>query len=186
MTSDADARIAALEEQVHALAQAVARLQPRKTGYVPPSCVVGQGVHVAADVLLFSGDTHPIHLADYVAVHRGSSLLGPISIGNNTYIGPRSYIRPDTTIGSRVNLGPGVMMLSDGHALGGAVRRAGTNETRPITVGDGAWIGAGAIVMGGVNVGAGAVVAAGAVVTRDVPANTMVAGIPARAQRELE
>ena len=53
------------------------------------------------------------------------------------------------------------------------------------TLGDGCLIGIGAVVLNGVSVGAGALVAAGSVVTKDVPARTMVVGIPAQAKREL-
>ena len=53
-------------------------------------------------------------------------------------------------------------------------------ESRPVRIGDGAWIGIGAIVLKGVQIGAGARVQAGAVVVRDVPARTTVEGNPAR------
>jgi acetyltransferase-like isoleucine patch superfamily enzyme len=53
-------------------------------------------------------------------------------------------------------------------------------ESRPVHIGDGAWIGIGAIILKGVHIGAGAQVAAGAVVPKDVPAGTTVAGNPAR------
>lgn len=55
----------------------------------------------------------------------------------------------------------------------------------PVRVGDGAWLCVGAILLPGVTVGANAVVGAGAVVTRDVPADTLVAGSPARVMKEL-
>ena len=54
-----------------------------------------------------------------------------------------------------------------------------------IVVGDGVWIGARATILPGVQIGDGAVVAAGAVVTRDVAANSLVAGVPAKTIREL-
>jgi acetyltransferase-like isoleucine patch superfamily enzyme len=57
--------------------------------------------------------------------------------------------------------------------------------TGPVTIKDGAWINFGAIVLKGVTIGEGAVVAAGAVVTKDVPANTVVAGNPARVVKAL-
>lgn len=59
-------------------------------------------------------------------------------------------------------------------------------SAKPVIIEDGAWICIGAIVLPGVTVGKNAVVAAGAVVSRDVPANTMVAGIPARHVKDLD
>jgi maltose O-acetyltransferase len=55
----------------------------------------------------------------------------------------------------------------------------------PIAVGEGAWIGAGAIVLGGVRIGHGCVVGAGAVVTRDCAPNGLYVGVPASRQRDL-
>ncbi|MBQ1632806.1 MAG: sugar O-acetyltransferase [Clostridia bacterium] len=57
---------------------------------------------------------------------------------------------------------------------------------KPITVKQNAWISSGAIVSGGVTIGENAIVAAGAVVTRDVPPNTIVGGVPARVIREID
>jgi acetyltransferase-like isoleucine patch superfamily enzyme len=58
-------------------------------------------------------------------------------------------------------------------------------DEKPVTIGDDAWIGAGALVLKGVSIGTCAVVGAGAVVTRDVPAATIVAGNPAAVIRAL-
>lgn len=90
------------------------------------------------------------------------------------------------TIGDRVAFGQQVMLLTNAHEIAGPGRRAGNLFPRPITIHDGAWVSTRATVLPGVTIGSGAVVAAGAVVTRDVPANTMVGGIPARPMRNLE
>lgn len=89
------------------------------------------------------------------------------------------------TIGDRVDLGHEVLFITSSHDVEGRERRGGSPLIAPITVGDGVWIGARAILLPGVHVGEGAIVAAGAVVVRDVPANTMVAGVPAKPVREL-
>jgi acetyltransferase-like isoleucine patch superfamily enzyme len=87
-------------------------------------------------------------------------------------------------IGDDVMIGPNVQLISSGHPLDPATRRRSIT-TAPIVIGRGAWIAAGATVLQGVTVGEDAVVAAGAVVTKDVPACTLVAGVPARVIRAL-
>jgi acetyltransferase-like isoleucine patch superfamily enzyme len=87
-------------------------------------------------------------------------------------------------IGDDVMLGPNVSLLSSGHPLEPRQRRRGITAA-PITIGRNVWIGAGAIVLQGVTVGEDAVIAAGAVVADDVPAATVVAGVPARVIRHL-
>ena len=85
-------------------------------------------------------------------------------------------------------LAPRVQVLAVDHLFGDPSRpviRQGI-ATRGIVVEDGAWIGAGAILLDGVTVGKRAVVGAGAVVTRDVPARTLVVGVPARVVRRLD
>src|SRR4051795_1381400 len=87
-------------------------------------------------------------------------------------------------IGDDVMIGPNVHLISSGHPLDPETRRSQIT-TAPIRIGRGVWIAAGAMVLQGVVVGEDAVVAAGAVVTRDVPARTLVAGVPARVVRAL-
>jgi maltose O-acetyltransferase len=65
------------------------------------------------------------------------------------------------------------------------MRRARWESARPISIGDNAWLGGGAIVLPGVTVGADSVIGAGAIVTRDVPAGVVAVGNPARVVRSL-
>lgn len=104
-------------------------------------------------------------------------------IGDRVWIGTGSYLDL-VELGDDVLIGPGATVLALGgnhHRLDGdhvAVRRNGNNPLRPTGIGEGAWIGARAIVMQ--HVGRGAVVAAGAVVVAPVADFAIVAGNPAR------
>lgn len=90
------------------------------------------------------------------------------------------------TIGDRVSIGHEVMLLTTSHVIGDSSRRTGPQTTQPISIGDGVWVGSRAIVLPGVTIHNGAIVATGAVVTKDVPANTLVGGVPAVVMKHLE
>jgi maltose O-acetyltransferase len=113
--------------------------------------------------------------------------------GYNVSIGRRSFVNyggvfldvNPITIGDEVMVATNVQLLTATHPLDAARRRAWWEHARPITIGHGAWLGSGAIVLPGVSVGEEAVVGAGAVVTRDVEPRTVVAGNPARVIRRL-
>jgi acetyltransferase-like isoleucine patch superfamily enzyme len=82
------------------------------------------------------------------------------------------------TIEDDVMIGPKVNLITENHPLEPGDRK--TVLLKPIVVKRNAWIGAGATILPGVTIGENAVVAAGAVVSRDVPPNSIVAGIPAK------
>ena len=88
-------------------------------------------------------------------------------------------------IGDRVMIGPNVNIITTGHPLQPSQRRAYV-EAKPIVIERNVWIATGATIVGGVTVGENSVVAAGAVVTKDVPPNSFVAGVPAKVVRSLE
>jgi maltose O-acetyltransferase len=90
------------------------------------------------------------------------------------------------TIGSNVSFGHEVVIITTSHEIGRHTRRAATLCSKPVSIGDGAWLGSRCTILPGVVIGAGAVVAAGAVVHKDVPPNAMVAGVPAREVRSLQ
>jgi len=106
-------------------------------------------------------------------------------IGARTIVNVGAYLSGEggLDIGEDVLIGAHAKILSAGHAIdeGADVIIARNRITRAkIVVEDGAWIGAGAIVLEGVTIGRGAVVAAGSVVRQDVPAGMVAAGVPAR------
>ena len=88
------------------------------------------------------------------------------------------------TIEDDVMIGPYVKITSENHPVEIASRK--TLIPAAVTIRRNAWIGAGATILPGITVGENAVVAAGSVVTRDVPANTVVGGIPARFIKNIE
>lgn len=88
-------------------------------------------------------------------------------------------------IGDNVMIAPKVSLITGGHPLPLTERREYVTSA-PITIEDDVWIGAAAVVTQGVVIGEGSVVAAGAVVTRDVPAHTLVAGVPAREIKSID
>ncbi|MEO6598983.1 MAG: acyltransferase [Polyangiaceae bacterium] len=83
------------------------------------------------------------------------------------------------TIGDRVTIGPGVMLLTSTHELDIREHRAGHPQLIPISIGSGAWIGPRAVILPGVKIGEGAIVDPGSVVNKDVPPHTRVGGMPA-------
>ncbi|HXT08618.1 MAG TPA: sugar O-acetyltransferase [Roseiarcus sp.] len=109
-----------------------------------------------------------------------------IRVGRNVFINQNCtfYDLGGLDIGDDVMIGPNVSLITAGHPLDPAQRRAVTTG-RPIVISRNAWIATGAIVVGGVTIGENSVVAAGSVVTKDVPANCLVAGNPARIIRAI-
>ncbi len=94
-------------------------------------------------------------------------------------------LNAEIIIGDRVAVGHHVVLITTAHDLSDADKRCGSGNNAPISIGDGAWIGAGASILPGVTIGSGSVVAAGAVVSRDVEAHMLVGGVPAKPIRKL-
>jgi maltose O-acetyltransferase len=113
--------------------------------------------------------------------------------GYNIRLGQRCFINYNCVfldcaaieIGDDLQMGPAVQLYTANHPLDRAQRDAGWEYAKPIRIGSGVWFGGGAIVLPGVTIGDGAVIGAGSVVTRDVPANSVVVGNPAKVTRTL-
>ncbi len=109
-----------------------------------------------------------------------------IRVGHKVFINQccTFYDTGGVDIGDLVMIGPNVNLITVGHAMQPAQRRSFI-EARPIVLQRNVWIAAAATILGGVTVGENSVVGAGAVVTRDVPPDSFVAGVPARVVRRL-
>lgn len=108
-----------------------------------------------------------------------------ISIGKNVFINHAcSFLdMGGITIEDDVLIGPKVNLITENHPMDPANRRS--LVCKPIVIKRKAWIGAAATILPGVTVGENAIVAAGAVVSRDVPDNTIVGGVPAKVIKSI-
>jgi maltose O-acetyltransferase len=117
-----------------------------------------------------------------------------VDYGSHIRIGARTFANfglvaldvADITIGDDVQIGTNVQLITPTHPVDPEPRRQKWEAAKPITIGDNVWLGSGAIVLPGVTIGENTVVGAGAVVTRDLPANVVAVGNPARVIRTLD
>jgi maltose O-acetyltransferase len=129
------------------------------------------------------------------SVGRESTIQPPFycSYGRNTHLGDHVYLNfscvildnNEVRIGDHVMIGPFVQIYTAAHPLQAEPRIQGWEVAKPIVIEDNVWVGGGVILLPGVRIGRNAVVGAGAVVSRSVPADTVVAGNPARPIREI-
>jgi acetyltransferase-like isoleucine patch superfamily enzyme len=109
-----------------------------------------------------------------------------IRVGRNVFINQNCtmYDLGGIDIGDDVMIGPNVNIITSGHPVEPSQRRAFV-IAKPIVIGRNVWIATGVTIIGGVTIGENSVVAAGSVVTREVPANSLVGGNPARVIRSI-
>lgn len=107
-----------------------------------------------------------------------------IHFGKNVFVNDCCHFQDQggIFIGDNALIGHNTVLATIDHDLNPTDRH---NHYAPIHVGNDVWIGASAVITKGVTIGDGAVIAAGAVVTKDVPANTIVGGVPARVLRSV-
>ena len=133
-----------------------------------------------------------ITIGDRLLMHGGTvrcemvaQRSGRIEIGSRVFINYGTSISAHrlVRIGDECQIGQYAIIMDSDYHTPGHLKIPG--EARPIVLGSRVWLGARVTVLKGVTIGEGAVVAAGSVVTKDVPAWTMVAGVPAVPVREI-
>lgn len=145
--------------------------------------IVGRGVRIGSSGLFFAAADNYIRLTTWH--HNGCD--GRLEIGNNVLITPGVRLAAAECI----ELGDGCMLASECYVSDcdwhGIYDRAfSLGQIRPVRLRANVWLGTRAMVCKGVEIGENSIVAAGAVVTKDVPANVVVAGVPARKVADLD
>jgi len=171
--------------------------------------------YIADDPELEAASTRAFQLQnDYLETHRtdpaaaakilaeligdlgeGAYIKPPLMVDYGKYItiGPRTFVNYNLValdvapiiIGADCLLGPNIQLLTPTHPLQPTPRRDKVEGAAPIVLKDNVWLGGGVIVCPGVTIGENTVVGAGSVVTKDLPANVVAVGNPARVIREL-
>ena len=128
------------------------------------------------------------------SIDPSTTVLEPFStnFGKHTTIGKNVFINHGCsfldlggiTIEDDVLIGPQVKLVTENHPVDPRNRKS--LDLKSIHIGKNVWLGAGAIILPGVMVGENSIVAAGAVVTKDVPANTIVGGVPAKFIKKID
>lgn len=176
----------------------LARLSVR--GYISPAATInhdgltfGNHIFIGDRVIIYKAHEGGVvtigtgsHIHNDTIIETGSG--GSITIGQNTHIQPRcqfSAYQAPIWIGNGVQIAPNCAFYPYNHSMSPKepISRQPLMSRGGIHISDDAWIGVGVIVLDGVRIGKGAVIGAGSVVTRDVPDNTIVAGVPAKVIR---
>jgi acetyltransferase-like isoleucine patch superfamily enzyme len=151
---------------------------------VAPDVVLGAGVRIVQPDLV---NLYGCRIGDGTKVGAFVEIQRHAVVGARCKISSHTFICEGVTIEDEVFVGHGVMFVNDLHPRAttddGALQQSDDWELARTVVRRRSSIGSGAVILGGVTIGEGAMVGAGAVVTSEVPAGVVVAGVPARTVR---
>lgn len=136
-----------------------------------------------ADYSKYNARIEPgVHIRDMVEIGDGCVIMMGAVLNIGAQIGKNSMIDMNVVLGGRATVGENCH-IGAGTVLAGVIEPP---SAEPVIIEDNVLIGANAVVLEGVKVGKGSVVAAGSVVVKDVPENTLVAGIPAKEIKKID
>lgn len=110
-----------------------------------------------------------------------------VHLGNNVYINYNSVLVDDAHIyiGDGTLIAPNVTIVAASHPISPKLRAEGYGCNEPVYIGKNVWIASNVTILPGVHIGDNSVIGAGSVVTKDIPANVIAVGNPARVLREI-
>jgi len=144
------------------------------TNYISDKAKIGKNVKIWH--FAYVGDN--VEIGNDVKIGSLTHIDYNVKIGNNTLIEGLVYIPPLSRIGKNVFIGPGAALTNDPYPPSG--------KLIGVTIEDNAIIGSKAVIKAGVTIGKNSVVAMGAVVTKDIPPDTVVVGVPAKLKYSRE
>jgi UDP-2-acetamido-3-amino-2,3-dideoxy-glucuronate N-acetyltransferase len=150
---------------------------------IAPDVIVGTGVVIHHRELV---NLYGCRIGDDTKIGAFVEIQKNAVVGSRCKVSSHAFVCEGVTIEDDVFIGHGVMFINDRHpraTVGGRLQTEADWSVVPTRVRQGASIGSGAVILCGITIGARAMVGAGAVVTRDVPDDGVVAGVPARLMR---
>ena len=163
------ARIDGTPKNIHVAKDARVRREAWLTCQEDSTIDIGEGSSISSYVKIKSTNAGYVRIGKHCSIHSFSVIYGDGGV----------------TIGDNVRIATHTVIVPNNHKFDDAkknIYEQGT-ERKPIHIKDDVWIGAHVTILAGVTIGAHAVIAAGAVVTKDVPENAIVAGVPAKVLR---
>jgi UDP-2-acetamido-3-amino-2,3-dideoxy-glucuronate N-acetyltransferase len=157
---------------------ASAKTNLMQPSYIGKGVLIGKNPTIGKNVIIWNY----VVIGDNVEIGDGTKIGSFVDIGKDVKIGKNSIIQAHVTIsnecsiGDNVFVGPSTTLLNDKYPSSG--------KLTPVDIADGAVVGGGVIIMPDVKIGENSFVAGGSVVTKDVPANMAIKGLPARPYEE--
>lgn len=124
-----------------------------------------------------------VSIGDNVNIEKGANISEGTVVGNRSGVGINANLHGPVRIGEDVMMGPDCIIYTSNHEFSDTaipMNKQGFSEIREVVIGNDVWIGGRVIILPGVHIGDGAIIGAGAVVTKDVPAYAVVGGNPAK------